>query len=320
MSLQSHQHGDVLLRAWRQGIAEASKHSDDVAQQARWREPELLPEFTRHYQQLTALSRQVRRRLQRQWRRSLAGIALLLALGMQSALAATINVGGTCTLARAIRSANSDTAFGGCTAGSGADRIVLPAGSTQTLTTVNNTVYGATGLPVIRSIITIDGNGSTIRRASSAPEFRIITVGSHGTLTLQETTVRGGKMATYGGGVLNRGRMTITNSTISGNSISGFFAPGGGVLNRGRLTITNSTISGNSTFGYIAYGGGVYNQGRLTVTDSTISGNSTQGDDGEGGGLYNSSDAIMTLTIAPSPTTRLMVTSLRAAACQTGGG
>jgi hypothetical protein len=203
--LHSSQPNDALLRAWHQGIDEASRHSDDVAQQVRWREPELLTEFTHHYQQLLALSRQVRRRLQRQWRRSLAGIALLLALGMSPVLAATINVGGACTLARALRSANSDTAIGGCTAGSGADRIVLPAGSTQTLTTVNNTAYYATGLPVIRTVIIIDGNGSTIRRGSSAPEFRIITVGSHGTLTLQDATVSGGKLSGVyddGGGVL----------------------------------------------------------------------------------------------------------------------
>jgi hypothetical protein len=95
---------------------------------------------------------------------------------------------------QAIRSANSDTSFGGCTAGNGADRIVLPAGSSQTLTTVNNTAYYATGLPVIRSVITIDGNGSTINRASSGPAFRILTVGSHGNLTLQDTTVRGRKV------------------------------------------------------------------------------------------------------------------------------
>ena len=44
----------------------------------------------------------VRRSLQRQWKRSLAGVALLLALGQAPAHAATINVGGACTLVRAI--------------------------------------------------------------------------------------------------------------------------------------------------------------------------------------------------------------------------
>jgi hypothetical protein len=63
--------------------------------------------------------------------------------------------------------------------------------------------------------------------------------------------------------------MTITNSTISENSVGG---AGGGIVNQGTLTVTNSTISGNSTLG--VEGGGIWNyNGNLTVTSSTISGN-----------------------------------------------
>jgi hypothetical protein len=115
--------------------------------------------------------------LQRQWKRSLAGVALLLALGANPALAATINVSGSCNLVAAIRAANSDTAIGGCRAGSGADTIVLPSRSTQSLTSIINTDFGPTGLPSILSDITINGNNSTIRRPSSAPAFRIFAVG-----------------------------------------------------------------------------------------------------------------------------------------------
>jgi hypothetical protein len=69
--------------------------------------------------------------LQRQWKRSLAGLALLITLGQTLALAATINVGGTCTFVRAIVAANSNTtASGNCRKGSGADTIVLPRNST----------------------------------------------------------------------------------------------------------------------------------------------------------------------------------------------
>ena len=71
---------------------------------------------------------------------------------------------------------------------------MLPAGSTQTLTEVHNSTYGRTGLPVIRSVITIAGQGSTITRDSEAPEFRIMAVGRTGELALQETTVSGGHL------------------------------------------------------------------------------------------------------------------------------
>ena len=112
------------------------------------RREELLPRFTAYYIQLRALPRRVRRALQRQWHLPLAGVALMLALGQSPALAATIPVGGSCTLVDAITAANTDTATGGCPAGNGADTIVLPAGSTQTLTSVQQQhlwAHGAAG-------------------------------------------------------------------------------------------------------------------------------------------------------------------------------
>ena len=129
------------------------------------------------------------------------------------------------------------------------------------------------GVPVISSPITIAGNGSTILRDEGAPAFRIMTVNFVGELTLQDTTVSGGMAsgdavaAADGGGVFNYGTLTLTDSTISGNSAAG---SGGGVLSRGPLTLTHSTISGNSA----RSGGGVQNYYTFTLTDSTISGNS----------------------------------------------
>jgi hypothetical protein len=259
----------TVLVAWRQGIAEASK-TPDLKHRLRQRERELLPRFAEHYGKLKALPRRMRRRLQRQWRKSLAGIALVLALGMQPALAATINVGGTCTLVRAINAVNNDSTAGGrCTQGAGADRLVLTANSTVTLRTVNYDFYGPTGLPVIRSVITIVGNDSTIRRAPSAPQFRIFAVAGDGDLRLRRTTVSGGNAGVLGvGGVLNVGSVTLRNSTISGNT-------GAGVLDTyvccedyGELTAINSTISGN-------FGNGVVDrEGRgVTLLNSTVSGN-----------------------------------------------
>jgi hypothetical protein len=184
----------AILSVWQEQIE--ATHNPSLKEQVLQRERELLPRFVEHYQQLKALRRRVRRGLQRQWKRSLAGVALLLALGQAPALAATINVGGACTLVRAIVAANTDTtATGNCTKGSGADRIVLPAGSIPRLTAVNNTVYGPTGLPVIRTDFTIAGHNSTIRRARTTPEFRIVAVGQTGDLTLQRATVSRGRTA-----------------------------------------------------------------------------------------------------------------------------
>jgi len=49
-----------------------------------------------------------------------------------------------------------------------------------------------------------------------------------------------------------------------------FMGGPGGITNDGILTITNSTISGNTSTGGP---GGIYNDGILTITNSTISGN-----------------------------------------------
>ena len=149
----------------------------------------------------------------------------------------------------AITAANTDTATGGCPAGSGADTIVLPAGSTQTLTTVNNSTYGPRGLPVISSAITIAGQGSTIVRASGAPDFRLFAVRNTGELTLQETIVSRGLVGTAhgGGGVANYGgTVTIMNSTISENYVTGSNGGAGVRNNSGTVIITNSAISNNN--------------------------------------------------------------------------
>ena len=138
-------------------------------------------------------------------------MAALAVAPVPVAHAATINVtttsGGTggpdCTLRDAITSANTDTATGGCPAGSGADIINLAAGGTYTLTTEDNDEPlgdGPNGLPPVTSQITINGNGATIQRDPSyacpvddgSSDFRIFHVDNPGDLTLNDLTVSNG--------------------------------------------------------------------------------------------------------------------------------
>src|SRR5215212_6197733 len=286
----------AILPAWQEPLKAIGNRN--VRQQCQQQECELLPRFAEHYQQLKALRRRMRRSLQRQWKRSLAGVALLLALGQAPALAATINVGGKCTLALAITAANNDTTAGGrCIRGRGLDRIVLPKKKTFLLRRANNVNYGATGLPTIRTAITIVGNGSTIRRERKAQKFRIFAVADTGSLTLQNTTVSGGaavdRVNSYGnsGGAIYsyRGSVNLINSRIVGNRARD---NGGGVfMNGGPLALTGSTISGNSA---TESGGGVFvgYESRLTLTKSTVSGNSAAWD---GGGVFIDNNSTATL-------------------------
>ena len=79
----------------------------------------------------------------------------------------------------------------------GSNTITLMAGSTFTLTAVDNTTDGPTGLPVIaaKDKLTILGNGDTIQRstAKGTPAFRLFDVGGKASLTLENLTIANGR-------------------------------------------------------------------------------------------------------------------------------
>jgi predicted outer membrane repeat protein len=111
-------------------------------------------------------------------------------------------------------------------------------------------------------------------------------------VTLSKLTIRNGSAA-GGGGIINWGTLTISNSTISGNfASSSYSATGGGIYNSGTLTINNSTLSKNSGSTNFVYGGGIYNSGTLAINNSTLYGNSAADfNGGGGGGIYNQGTA-----------------------------
>src|SRR5262245_48307603 len=106
---------DARVRAaWQTQLSAATKTPGLLRQLMQQRQT-LLPRFATAYGYLRALPRRLRRRLQRHGKQSLAGVALLLALGGSKVWADTINVDGTtCTLLNALTTANTDTDTGGC--------------------------------------------------------------------------------------------------------------------------------------------------------------------------------------------------------------
>jgi hypothetical protein len=108
---------------------------------------------------------------------------------------------------------------------------------------------------------------------------------NYGVLTVSNSTLSGNSASVGGAGIYNHsvGTLTVSNSTLTRNTASN---SGGGINNDGTVTITNSTLSNNST-GYGGAGGGIINGGTMTVSSSTLSSNSaTLG--GSGGGIENS--------------------------------
>ena len=220
--------------------------------------------------------------------------AILLELGLSPLKAATITVdNNTCVLADAITAANTDTATNGCDAGSGADEIVLPQDSTIALTSA---------LPIVRSEVTLQGNGSTIERDPAAVDnFRILTVEADpgpqrvqnrgvigpviSSLTVNDVTLSNGSDEdNQGGGAFCEGAnntLTLNNSTISDNT-------GGGVQSYNCvLNISDSVIENNTGLAEYYYGAGVnIVGGSFFINNTTISGNISQASTSGGGGIY----------------------------------
>jgi hypothetical protein len=219
-------------------------------------------------------------------------LLMLLLVCPPPLVTAVIVVDGTCTLVDAITAANSDSATGDCPAGSGADEIQVTVD--VTLTTVDNTADGDNGLPSITSDVRIQGTGGlrAIARDPAAPEFRILHIAASGTVDLNNLALMNGDVVgpfpdNRGAAIFNRGRVTLLDSTVSGNTT---VEEGGGVVNLGGATLIldNSTVSGNSA-GNV--GGGIFTEGTVIVTDSAISDNSAS----YGGGIF-SEDGTVTLT------------------------
>jgi len=154
--------------------------------------------------------------------------------------------------------------------------LTLPAKTTLTGPTLNS------GGANVTNLVTVDGNGNYNQSSST-----VFTVTGTGT-AISNLTISGGwtpwnnGSPPSGGGIVNSGSLTLTNSTITGN---GTIASGGGIYNTGTLTVVGSTFSNNTAaadgFGN---GGGIDNGGgTLTVVNSTFANNSVRS--GYGGGI-----------------------------------
>lgn len=212
-------------------------------------------------------------------RLQLAAAICLLAGGDVSA--GTITVGGACLLQDAITAAETDTATGGCVAGSGADTVTL-TGDVTLDSAGGDAGFEEIGLPLISSEITIQGNGHSIVRDPGAADFAMIEVTSSGVLTLDHVTLSGGSGANAGG-IENLGHLSIVDSTISGNTGDNV----GGVFNSNiaasdtSLTVIRSLFADNHSNGNA---GAIFNYaGNASLSNCTLSGNSAN----FGGALNN---------------------------------
>jgi CSLREA domain-containing protein len=203
---------------------------------------------------------------------------------------------GVCTLRAAIQEANALT---------GADIIVLQPNVTYTLTRAGQDDTALNGDLDVLDSVTIMGGGPTtvIDGNGTATGDRVLHIvgecnpgGKNNmgncingdlVVNISSLTIKNGQYSNVGGGINSNGTLTLTNVTVTNNTINGLNDWGGGIYNSGTLTIDRCTISNNISGTHNPFGGGIYNQGPLTITNSTISGNKT-GDNtkGSGGGIF----------------------------------
>ncbi len=169
-----------------------------------------------------------------------------------------------------------------------------------------NLTQGGGGVIVINKNLTLDNQGQQVTISGSGT-VQVFQVNNSVTFKLNALTIAHGNTFGSGGGLLNNGTVTITNSTFSENSApkgGGLYNndsgtvnitnstfhdnSGSGLLNGGTVNITNSTFSDNSGNN----GGGLLNGGTVNITNSTFSNNSASS---KGDGLFNK-DGLVTIT------------------------
>jgi len=152
------------------------------------------------------------------------------------------------------------------------------------------TITLTSGELVINKNITISGPGANLLAVSRATEgapFRIFHVTPDHTVTIEGLAISNGLISNgFGGGILNdQSTLTINSCVLSENFAMGPQGLGGGIFSNGSgaggsasLTITGTTLSGNTA----SNGGAIFNDGAsgmagLIISNSTLSGSSQNG-------------------------------------------
>lgn len=161
--------------------------------------------------------------------------------------------------------------------GPGADKLAISSTRSHVIHVDTNVSVSIKNLAFKDSQITFEDTGSLFGSF----------IYNEGTLTLTNSIVSGNRVSggssfVCGGGIYNGGKLSLMNTIVTHNSVSGGSSInicGGGIFNTtlAMLSLTNSTVSDNKASGGTAMficGGGIYSSGTLFLTNSTVSGNS----------------------------------------------
>ncbi len=140
-----------------------------------------------------------------------------------------------------------------------------PGEDTITVDLAGTIQLNGTQLPSLTQNVTLTGSRAGVR-VDAGGQSRVLQVAPGVQASVTRMTLANGR-ADLGAGVLNAGTLSLSESTVSGNTAT---SEGAGIFNSGNLSLTNSTVTNNSAG---VAGGGIKNTGSLTVLHGTISGN-----------------------------------------------
>ncbi len=180
-----------------------------------------------------------------------------------------MGVAGDCALRQAIDKANANPG----------STVVVPNGTYRLTIAPAGPDDNSTGDLNVTASTTISGSGPSpiVEAGTSAGSGidRVLTVGSGANVSISRITIRFGKSPGTGGGILDVGTLTLTDSRITQNTADsggGIGFDDGGAAS-GALTVTGSTLTGNHS----GDGGGIVEESgkSVTITDSSISNNTS---------------------------------------------
>ncbi len=197
----------------------------------------------------------------------------------------TFSCSGTITLANTITIASHTTIDGTgqnvTLSGNNAKRVfMVNSGIALTLNQITVTAGHLTsglGAAIYNNNGTV--NATDVTFSNNVTEFGsggAIYNDTNGTLNITGTTFSGNTNNNSGGSVLmNYGAATLTNSTLSGNTVTGGEAA---LFNYGTITMTNSTLTGNRSIAVSPAYSGIYNSysgGASVIIRNSIIANGT---------------------------------------------
>jgi CSLREA domain-containing protein len=143
-----------------------------------------------------------------------------------------LNSDGDCALREAIEAANTDAAVDACVAGSGADTVLVPAGTYLLALPGGDEDANQSGDLDILDDLTLTGDGAEVTVLDGDGLDRLLQIHTGRTVTVSALTLTGGLVVDDSGSAIeNRGTLTLNDATLWENTVQSVDSYGSALAN-----------------------------------------------------------------------------------------